>query len=233
MVIKINDYYKVNIDSIKKFFVNKNYSLKYIYISYILYILNIINNFISARQNVKITTIIIYTLPLLVGAIIELFAVKIYNKNIHSEFYIKYLLYFSLIKIINIYLFLISAYLGFMHSSSSNYIVVKFLYGNDLFFIKFLFITLLLSIINFFVSIKCAKSELSNHKKNKIIPMTLCIFLTYMVIFFVMRSNDDTKILIVSIAPLFCSYAIGKMYFMYKNFNKIVSPDDKLIDYQL
>lgn len=73
MVVKIKEYYKLEIDKAKEITVKEDYSLKSPYMFIGLYFLSIFYNLIQISEGIYFPVIMLYTLPIILGTIYELY----------------------------------------------------------------------------------------------------------------------------------------------------------------
>lgn len=247
MIVRINDYYKLEIDKVKEASIKENYKLKSPYLFIGMNILIIVYEIMLLTEYINTITVIIYVTPVLLGTCMEIQQMKIYNKLDLGIEKIRKLLYLTVLRMMNLILFLTGIFLMIGNSVIESILLKSyFLYDlNDSSYdfkinigiIVFLLIILIFSSISFFIGIRIEKKQVIKNKKKKffdvgfitifILPFTILfknIFMNIPYIYF---------LLAVIFIIFFMSYAIGKMYFRYKNFDKKVIESNKMIDYKL
>lgn len=237
MVVKINSYYKTEIDKVKEITIKDNYQLKNPFLFVSLSILGIVFNIYFMSRGVEFITFLLYTGPLITGLFYEVYLMNQYKKLEINGNIIESLLKLITLRIINVLLFctviiqlLVEAILMdniyFYEYSSyvdslNKYCILSYI------------IVLGISIIMFMVGNIMEKNQVIKNKKKFFVPTAITSFLA-VIGYFILKNSSYNIIVIFSIILFTITpYAIGKIYFRFKNFNKTIGQNDVLIDYRV
>lgn len=237
MVVKINSYYKRDIDNVKKITIKDNYQLKNPFLFVSLSILGILFNIHFMSRGVRFVTFSLYTGPLIIGLFYEVYLIYQYKKSEIGEHIIESILKLITLRMINVLLFctviielLVEAVL-----MDNIYFYEYSSYVNSLnkYCILFYIIVLVISIIMFMIGNVIEKNQIIKNKKKIFVPTAIISSLA-MISYFILK-NTSYDILIIFFIVLFTvtPFAIGKIYFRFKNFNKSIGQSNVLIDYTI
>lgn len=233
MVVKINEYYSHEIDKVKEVYIKDNYELKSRKAFISIYVLFILWEFMQIKKDISIAAVLIYTIPFVIGTFVELYEIKKYSKLELGLEKIRKLLYISLVSAINLYLFFLSAIFVIGKDVFAN-----ISYRNNHVDVSTVLIIIALmihvsSIIMFFVGIKIEIKQVTTKKKKKYVPAAILGALIPIGIL-LFRDISYIYLLIPSmVLVIFIGCGIGNIYFRYRNFDKKVTENDKIIDYKL
>lgn len=237
MVVKINSYYKTEIDKVKEVTIKDNYQLKNPFLFVFLNILGILFNIYFISRGMNFITFLIYTGPLIFGLFYEVYLMNQYKKSEISESIIESILKLITLRIINVLLFctiiiqlLVEAVLM---DNSYFYEYSSYVDSLNKYCILFYVIVIVISIIMFMIGNIMEKNQVIKNKKKFFVP-TLITGCLAVIGYFILK-NSSYYILVIFSIILFTitPYAIGKIYFRFKNFNKIIGQTDVLIDYNI
>lgn len=185
------------------------------------------------KKDISIAAVLIYTIPFVIGTFVELYEIKKYSKLELGLEKIRKLLYISLVSAINLYLFFLSAIFVIGKDVFAN-----ISYRNNHVDVSTVLIIIALmihvsSIIMFFVGIKIEIKQVTTKKKKKYVPAAILGALIPIGIL-LFRDISYIYLLIPSmVLVIFIGCGIGNIYFRYRNFDKKVTENDKMIDYKL
>lgn len=234
MVVKINDYYGQEIDKLKGGVVKDNYELKSKKTFIALYALGICGDFILLLENISIAVVLIYAVPLMIGAFIEFREMNKYEALDLGLEKIQKLIYISIVRTINIYLFIASGILLF-----GKYVFAVILYKNrytvdlNTILIVMIMLVFLFSFIAFFVGVKTERIQVVGNRKKMYSHATIIGTLLVLGVLIFANITPGLFLAISILLEIVLGYAIGKCHFRYKNFDKKVIDDNKMVDYRL
>lgn len=234
MEVKINEYYKFEIDNAKGVVVKSNYELKSPAIFMFIYLISIFYNFAQLSDGVNFIPVILYTLPILLGAVYEIYELKQYKRNALDSETIKRILKIGQIRIINILFFMLTAIMMCIQKISPEYFGY-FSYVdsmNNLLVIAY-FITIIAGAIMFLLGVRLEKRQVIENKRKWFVPGSIVGGSSVFGYFILRNSSYVIFVIFTILIVILLPYAIGKSYFRYKNFDKKVTENDKMFKYKL
>ncbi|MDE6476222.1 MAG: hypothetical protein K2L08_05150 [Erysipelotrichaceae bacterium] len=249
MLVKINRFYKVNIDKTKSLVIKDDYELKDLLGWIGVGIVGLLCNIGLLWLEISIIVCLLYAVPLAIGMLYELYLIKQYKSLIsyrelegQDENILKVILKIFTIRLFNV-LFVAMAFIPLMVIAAlkdnvkySAYIDLVNRYSIVLYII-----TIFISIIMFKggniagrkMSARNREKEFTGKKEALFIAPLIGVSVIVVMLFLRRFLN---KIQIMSIlfilVPFAIPFAIGKKYFILKHFNKLVDPNDDFIDYK-
>lgn len=249
MLVKINRFYKMNIDKMKSVIIKDDYELKDPLVWIGVYIVGLLWNIGFLLLGINIIVFVLYATPLAIGMLYELYLIKQYKNLIaygelegEDENILKVILKITIIRLFNI-LFVGMAFIPIIVINAIKDNVKYSAYGdlvNKYSFIIYM-ITIFISIIMFKVgkiagrkiSVQNREKELTG-KKDSLIIALLIIVCVIVGMFFLRRFLNEIQVMsiVFILIPLVIPFVIGKVYFILKHFNKFVDLNDEFIDYK-
>lgn len=234
MLVKINDYYSHEIDKLKEGFIKDDYSLKSKYFFVGTYILMVFGDFIILPKDISIVTVMMYAFPLIVGIFIEIYEIKKYDVLDLGLEKIQKLLCISVVRMINIYLSLLSAIL-ILGKDIFEIILYENNHIIDLntMLVMLIMLLFIFFIIAFLIGIKVERKDIIGNKRKKYVPIAVLGASITLGILLFRHVSYSYLVIICIFTEIIFGYGIGKIYFRYKNFDKKVIDSNKIVDYKL
>lgn len=237
MVEKINNYYKKEIDKVKVVIIKDNMQLKNPYLFVFLNILGILLNITLLSKGLKLASFLLYTLPLFIGLVYEIHLINQYKKSNINEKSIEKILRLIFIKLVNALLFCIDFSLVLVevvmvdhiyYYDYSSYVDIM----NKYYILCYAGLVVILAIMFVIGYIIEKKQVIKGNKKFFVAPQIIS-FLAVMTYFKLKKSSINLLVILFIVIYMTFPYALGRCYFRYKHFNKKVSPNNTLIDYEI
>lgn len=234
MVVKIKEYYKLEIDKAKEITVKEDYSLKSPYMFIGLYFLSIFYNLIQISEGIYFPVIMLYTLPIILGTIYELYKIGQYKRKKIESGTIKSVLELGLIRITNILFFLLTAIIMSIQLISPEVFGrLGYVEPMNILLISTYFISFIMIAGMFLLGMVLEKRQVLQHKKKWFAPTSIIGSLSVLGYFILKNSSYFVFVLCSALGIVLLAYLIGRAYFRYRNFDKNISGSDKMINYKL
>lgn len=177
MVVKINSYYKTEIDKVKEITIKDNYQLKNSFLFVSLSALGILFNIYLMSKGVKFITFLLYTIPLITGLFYEIYLVNQYKKLNISENIIERILKLITVRNTNISLFcaviIILLVDAVLVDTTYSYEYSTYVDSLNKYCILFYIIVLVISIIMFIIGNIMEKNQVIKNKKKFFVPAAI------------------------------------------------------------
>lgn len=237
MVVKINSYYKTEIDKVKEISIKENYQLKNPFLFIFLNALGTLFNLTLLSKGLKFSVFLLYTIPLIIGLFYELYLMKQYKKSIKNQNIVGKILKLVVIKCINVFLFCVNFSLILVEAVVVNnfyfYEYGAYEYTLNKYYMICYTVVIIIFMIMFIIGNIIERKQIIKGKKKFFVPTAITSFLAIIGYFILKNSSYNFVIVVFIILFTIFPYAIGKIYFRYKNFNKQIGQNDILIDYKI
>lgn len=237
MVVKINSYYKLEIDKVKEVIIKDNYQLKNPLLFIFLNALGIFFNFTLLSRGLKFSVFLLYTIPLAIGFIYEIHLMNQYKRIGLNEKFVKNILKLVIVKCINAFLFCVDFSLVLVEAvvidNFNFYEYSEYEYTVNKYYMICYAIIIIIFIIMFVIGYITERRQVIKGQKKIFIPTAITSFLAVMGYFILKKSSYNILIAVFIVLFTIFPYAIGKIFFRYKYFNKKVDQKDILIDYKI
>lgn len=234
MTVKINSYYSDEIDKVKRMMVREDGRLRNPFLFVSLSILGIAFNVCYLSRGLRVGIFLLYTIPLLAGFLYELHLMRGYKKYVLTGDMIKRMLQLNTVRIVNVLLFCSCGMLmlteavvreNFYYSGHSiyndkinAYCAISYVAAS------------FLSMLMFGIGNMVEKQLVIKNKKKNFAPPAVTGLLAIILYFFLKNLSYRVWIVLYLILFTMVPYAIGKIHFRYKNFNKKVGENDRMTD---